>query len=94
MLGKDQAPLSRQCNLRIIGKDPRSGNNHISLKPQDGLIHLVPRLERDAGLVLITGGPSGQKVFIINEKATIFENRSGKGFRQRGGQGDLTTMLG
>jgi hypothetical protein len=51
MLIHDETALCGRMDLRVIGKDPTSRHNQVSLEPRNRLKSLVPCLERDFGLL-------------------------------------------
>ena len=52
MLGHDQATLSGVLDLRIVGKNPRSGSDHVSFEAENSLKNAIPDCERDSRFVL------------------------------------------
>ena len=69
--------LRRVFHLRFVRKDPGSRRDHVSFEPKNGFEDVIPDFERNSRFVILfSGRPSGEQVFIVDEKATVLEDWS------------------
>src|SRR3569623_2500840 len=77
MLDDDEATFCCSLDLRVIGKDPRPGDDHVALEPEDCFEDVVPHAERDAGaLGFRSWNPAAEQVLVADKQASIFDDRA------------------
>ena len=83
MLGNNQTSFGGQPHLRVVGENPGPWSDHVPLQTQNGFKDSVPHLQRNSGFVfLFSRRPSGQEIFVIDEKSAIGKDGWWVGFIQ------------